>query len=1226
MTTNYKLQTTNYKFVLVVLIMFFNFNFSFSQKNLNSSKQEKVEKDIQNYIQKNLNNYKLKKQITLNLERTKAHNFSHHNKQINNDENIKAIENLKKFELRKKYFQENSWAKGVFENPDVNSILQTCADGDFELWPAANPFVIKMATWPINGMGQNIVTTGNDFVPISVSQNLNDFNSFATLVSPGNDPIIPAVSRVFNGNRAIKLNLQDGATFDVVTMSRNIIVNENYFDFNYSVILNDPGINQGHSIDQKPFFLVRIYDANDNILRSVNMLTNPQDCSLSSVTGSNISGAMLFTGWKCARINTASLMGQNVRIEFIIADCALGGHFGTVYIDNICNSNCAKPLFGSIDLNPIQTIACPSTAQTICGTFQTPYDSAYSSSLLNVLQGGNVVATINAPTSINTTAGTFCFTVPVSAYGTNPTGNFEFQVVANFTRSCTINFQLDPISDNSANDTGPDVTFNASIVPAFSPISTVCAGSSFILPTTSLNGITGNWSPALNNTTTTTYTFTPNSGQCAINSTLTVTIIPKVTPTFNPISTVCKGAVLNPLPTTSLNGITGTWSPALNNLTTTTYTFTPSAGLCSNTTTLTIPISYISATNDNFISVPINTLLGGNTPSVLTNDLVNNLSTNSSNVITTIVSIYPAITPMPTIDASGVISIPQGVTIGTYSIVYKITQVGCSTNFTTATATIVVTEQTIITPTIVPGIRANSVVSLMDTQSNGKIIIVGSFTKYNSITCLNIARLNTDLTLDTGFVVTGSIPANYRPYDMKVIKTTGPDYNKILLVGNFDGYNGGTNGRGIIRLNPNGTVDTSFNSAYTGLNKGVSGSNSQIRTCFIFPAGHPLAGKILIGGMFTKYNNYEANKLALLNADGSFDTSSTFNTKINTIINPLPIQASKGFTSSPQAIGVQGDGKIIIGGYFNWYNGLNKLHILRLNIDGSHDNTFNPYTGANPGILTNPTFGPYINKLVVQPDNKIIIAGQFTHYNNSSSNNLARLMANGTLDATFAIGTGFNNNVINPSTATKGLVRDLILDTGNSSDWKLYACGDFTGYQGVAVNEIVRINCTLSPGTNNNIGPNSFILSGGGPNGTNNGTVWSMKRQNDGKIIIGGLFTTYDIFSALNVTRIFPSNPSGQARTSTVYYESEPEIDLFAENEVVIYPNPTTGIIRFKTESLLDEKVSVSVFTNLGQKVFEKANLDKEVDNLDLSHLTKGTYFISFSSTTKTITKTLLIK
>src|SRR5204863_1590959 len=105
------------------------------------------------------------------------------------------------------------------------------------------------------------------------------------------------------------------------------------------------------------------------------------------------------------------------------------------------------------------------------------------------------------------------------------------------------------------------------------------------LPTTSNNGITGTWAPALDNTATTTYTFTPTAGQCATTTTLTITVNPNVTPTFTAVAPICSGGTLNALPTTSNNGITGTWSPVLNNTATTIYTFTPTIGLCALPTT-----------------------------------------------------------------------------------------------------------------------------------------------------------------------------------------------------------------------------------------------------------------------------------------------------------------------------------------------------------------------------------------------------------------------------------------------------------------------------------------------------------------------------------------------------------------------------------------------------------------------------------------------------------------
>ncbi len=133
-------------------------------------------------------------------------------------------------------------------------------------------------------------------------------------------------------------------------------------------------------------------------------------------------------------------------------------------------------------------------------------------------------------------------------------------------------------------------------VPTFSAIPPFCAGTTApTLPATSNNGITGTWSPAVvNNMATGTYTFTPSSGQCSMPTTITVTVTPRTTPTFSfgTSLTICAGETVPSLPTTSTNGITGTWSPSsVDNQNSGTYTFTPTAGLCANPTTLTVTVT-----------------------------------------------------------------------------------------------------------------------------------------------------------------------------------------------------------------------------------------------------------------------------------------------------------------------------------------------------------------------------------------------------------------------------------------------------------------------------------------------------------------------------------------------------------------------------------------------------------------------------------------------------------
>ena len=156
----------------------------------------------------------------------------------------------------------------------------------------------------------------------------------------------------------------------------------------------------------------------------------------------------------------------------------------------------------------------------------------------------------------------------------------------------TTTYTFTPSPTECANPTTLTIVVNQKVNPLFTPVNDICNGDVLApLPTTSNDGITGTWSPTLDNTITTTYTFTPDVGECANPATLTITVIQKVDSIFNPIGDICSGGPLVPHPTTSNNGITGTWSPALDNTITTLYTFTPDAGECANPATLTILVN-----------------------------------------------------------------------------------------------------------------------------------------------------------------------------------------------------------------------------------------------------------------------------------------------------------------------------------------------------------------------------------------------------------------------------------------------------------------------------------------------------------------------------------------------------------------------------------------------------------------------------------------------------------
>lgn len=141
------------------------------------------------------------------------------------------------------------------------------------------------------------------------------------------------------------------------------------------------------------------------------------------------------------------------------------------------------------------------------------------------------------------------------------------------------------------------VTVTPYVTPTFTQLGPYCMGATpGVLPTTSNNGIIGTWSPASISTAsvgTTVYTFTPNAGSCAGTTTMSVTVNPSPAPTFNQLGPYCAGTTPGTLPTTSTNGVTGSWSPATINTGTpgtVTHTFTPNAGQCASTATMNITV------------------------------------------------------------------------------------------------------------------------------------------------------------------------------------------------------------------------------------------------------------------------------------------------------------------------------------------------------------------------------------------------------------------------------------------------------------------------------------------------------------------------------------------------------------------------------------------------------------------------------------------------------------
>jgi gliding motility-associated-like protein len=162
-----------------------------------------------------------------------------------------------------------------------------------------------------------------------------------------------------------------------------------------------------------------------------------------------------------------------------------------------------------------------------------------------------------------------------------------------------------------------NLTVNPNVTPFFTLPNQICQNATApILQNTSNNGITGTWNPmTVSNTTSGSYLFTPNNAsQCGSSFTYNTTITPKITPTFSSIAPICSGSTRPTLQTTSSNGITGTWNPAIvSNQVSANYIFTPSTTECANAVSVAVVV-YNSPSNINFTQT---TIVNGNPTGIL---------------------------------------------------------------------------------------------------------------------------------------------------------------------------------------------------------------------------------------------------------------------------------------------------------------------------------------------------------------------------------------------------------------------------------------------------------------------------------------------------------------------------------------------------------------------------------------------------------------------------------
>ena len=289
-----------------------------------------------------------------------------------------------------------------------------------------------------------------------------------------------------------------------------------------------------------------------------------------------------------------------------------------------------------------------------------------------------------------------------------------------------------------------------------------------------------------------------------------------------------------------------------------------------------------------------------------------------------------------------------------------------------------------------------------------------------------------------------------------------PD-GKTLLAGDFTAVNSVPRNR-IARMEFNGDIDVTFQPG--------NGADRFVNAITLYPSNSVHFGKILIGGDFESFDGQSQRRIARLLPDGRLDTS---------------FRPGNGSDGPILAVALQSDGKIIVAGNFSQFNNVPRNNIARLHPDGALDLTFN----ANPG----PDSTVWSVALVPNAgaSEKILIGGDFFSVNGLTHSRIAQLNPDGSLDGTFNVGSGANMSVYSVLAQPDG---------------RLLVAGGFT-----------TINDTLRPGIArlhaSGILDESFVPGEGA-----NDSVYSIALQPDGKVLIGGIFTSYNTTRRMALARL----------------------------------------------------------------------------------------------------------
>ena len=377
-----------------------------------------------------------------------------------------------------------------------------------------------------------------------------------------------------------------------------------------------------------------------------------------------------------------------------------------------------------------------------------------------------------------------------------------------------------------------------------------------------------------------------------------------------------------------------------------------------------------------------------------------------------------------------------------------------------------------------------------------------------------------------------------------------------MIGGTFDRINGSSRNR-IARLNPDGTLDTTF-SLGNGSGTVFLSSGFQVTTINLQPDG-----KILVGGTQISTGSLTSSSLVRLNADGSYDDSFALAESLTNrtatavalrsdgkiLFSYTGLDASRFFTGGISRLNADGsldttfsfgltpviesivplpDGKVLAGGpfFFGFINsgtGQNEFYygLIRLNEDGSLD------SGFRAGFVSNEVGFTSVYSVAVQPDGQILAGGRLITGSSPTPFGVARLNPTGTIDATFQL---------HPISSTNEIARvEKILLLSNG---KILTGGRFNNFGGASNANVARLNSNGAVDAAFQANTDKVVLD--------------IARQPDGKVLIGGAFDLANGTPRTYLARL-SSEPVAPRRTKFDFDgDGKSDISVFRPSDAVL--------------------------------------------------------------------------